>query len=240
MKIDRKNIFSLILTGCLLVPMLNAEGASTCLAELRAKSSPFRKNVGISTYRLLNAFPPSARQEVDLSSALLKIKGNVPVMSDACISRRILASAHKQSSSGLVLVEKEDFIPILIMRKGINYLVVYVHPGYIEEDGTGDELAADLVVYNNSGGVEDVVERIASWSNNEGTLLLRESCLSSNAMVTVEKYYYPEKVSAEGVVLGYGKAEEIFRSVHGLFGDVKGGYKEVECPTSSYVRAKGL
>jgi hypothetical protein len=97
-------------------------------------------------------------------------------------------------------------------------------------------LAAGVAVYKKSGELVKVVERVSSWAGNEGTLLVRESCLYGETISFSDRRFYPDQVTEEGYVITCDLMFDISKSMKYLFsvvGDKEGGY---ECPSSSYIR----
>ncbi|MEP9320095.1 hypothetical protein ABKS89_23335 [Pseudomonas sp. LABIM340] len=243
MRID----FSLLI--CILVvafsPVKEAFGSesgdkklASCEKRLKDLSVALRGPVGISVYRMFNVFPPIGRGEIDHESIARSIKSRVKSIDLAshCFPERLLKSAMWYGPKEMQEVLNDDVVPVRVLSGEKGYFVVFLYPGYIESEGTGTELAAGVAVYKKNGEFLQVFEGVSSWAGNEGTLLMRESCLYEEAISFSYRRFYPDKVTEDGYVVTYDLMFDISKSMRYLFSSedaLQGGY---ECPGNSYIR----
>lgn len=243
MRID----FALLL--CVLIavfsPLKEASGvesgdkaSASCEKRLKDLSIPFKSPAGISVYRMFNVFPPVGRGEIEHESIVRNIKSRVKSIDLAsdCFPERLLKSAMWYGPKEMQEVLNDDVAPVIVLSGEKGYFVVFLYPGYIERDGTGTELAAGVAVYGKDGALVQVFEGISSWAGNEGTLLMRESCLYGETISFSNRRFYPDQVSEDGYVITYDLMFDISKSMKYLFsaeGEADGGY---ECPSSSYIK----
>lgn len=215
-----------------------ASKLASCEKRLKDLSVSVKGPVGISVYRVFNAFPPEGRGEIDHESIVRSIKSRVKSVDLAsdCFPERLLKSAMWYGPKEMQEVLNDDVVPVRVLSGEKGYFVVFLYPGYIERDGTGTELAAGVAVYGKDGELVQVFEGVSSWAGNEGTLLMRESCLYGETISFSNRRFYPDQVSEDGYVITYDLMFDISKSMKYLFsagGDKDGGY---ECPSSSYIK----
>lgn len=208
-----------------------------CKVSLEKASSSSRKTLGISTYRLLNDYPPLGGEKILIEQALGEVMRRVKKISIAseCFYEDFIKSNMKYSLGGLEKISKNDLIPIRILDIENGYLMVFIYPGYIEKEGTGFELVTGLAVFNKSGGLLRVFERAASWANNEGTLILRESCVKSGLLSISDRWVYPDKVLDDGTVVSYASVYEVSQETQSIFDEKISSKDGYECPDESYI-----
>lgn len=209
-----------------------------CKESLRSIATPLKRMTGISVYRLFNKYPPVGLREVQLEeiygSLKNKIKG-VDISSD-CFRDGVLVSAIKWHSDSMRKIVNEDVVPLHVYSGESGYLMVFLYPGYKELDGTGEEVSAGMATYDADGELLKVVERVSTWANNEGTLVLRDSCLTEFHISTSEIRVDPFERQESGEVIVYDPPFELSRNMDGIFGNkysTSGGY---ECLASSYIK----
>jgi hypothetical protein len=211
---------------------------ASCEKRLKDLSLPFKSPAGISVYRIFNVFPPVGRGEIDHEPIVRSIKSRVKSIDLAsdCFPERLLKSAMWYGPKEMQEVLNDDVVPVRVLSGEKGYFVVFLYPGYIERDGTGTELAAGVAVYGKGGELVQVFEGVSSWAGNEGTLLMRESCLYGETISFSNRRFYPDQVSEDGYVITYDLMFDISKTMKYLFstgGDRDGGY---ECPSSSYIK----
>lgn len=209
-----------------------------CGESLEALSVPFKGPVGISSYRLFNGYPPVGSRETRLDKVLKKLNSNVKVVdvSSACFQREMLSSAVLYAQGGLRKVLNSELLPIRVLKLDKGYLMLFLYPGYIEQDETGEELAVGIAEFEHSGELKRVIERVSSWAGNEGTLLLRESCLYMESISLVDRRAYPDEVTEQGRVMSYELMFDISKSMRYLFFNEDASPGGYECPSGSYIK----
>lgn len=134
-------------------------------------------------------------------------------------------------------VTNEEISPVRVLKRKDGYLVVFLYPGYMDDDGASYEIAAGIVFYSKTGELLRVLERAASWANNEGTLVLRESCMTGDTISIAERWIYPDKRQEDGKVVSYKPIYDVSKDTSDLVDGnypSQGGY---ECPGNSYISA---
>lgn len=217
-----------------------AEALQLCRESLGGSAVSFDRVVGVSAYRLFNKFPPVGLGEVGIDTVYRSLGSKIsPVkISVECFREELLKSASWYPAGKEVKVSNEDVVPIQVIRKEGVYLLVFVYPGYIDSEGTADEVAVGMAVYEVSGKLVKVLERIASWANNEGTLVLLDSCLHDETISYSERRVDPDEVTERGKVITYDSVFDVSKSMEYLFAEISGSSGGYECPASSYIRVK--
>lgn len=216
---------------------------SQCAESLEKSYEKLDKSIGISTYRLLNAYPPKNDEGPSVTHVIPRLKSSFRRLnvSPACFEEDLVKSTGLYSSGKMVNVSNDDVIPVRVFKYKEFYLLIFLYPGYVERDDTGDELAAGMAVYKKgSGSLLEVIEGIASWANNEGTIVLRESCLRSEVISTSVRYFYPDKYGEGGRVIGYEPVFDVSKITRNIMSEEvssSGGY---ECLDSSYIKLERL
>jgi hypothetical protein len=232
----------LLVVICMLCNVVYAsddqQEASSCRESLNAAAIPYKGYIGISTYRIFNKFPPDGLREIDLRNIYGDLKSRVGVVgvSSDCFREQLLTSAVWYPQGKEAKVTNNDIFPVRVFKRGNEYLVVFVYSGYIDVDGTADEVAAGIAVYDRDGILLRVVERAASWANNEGTLVLREACLADDMISVSDRWIYPDKRREDGEVISYEPTYDVSKETSVLIdgkSPSRGGY---ECPSNSYIR----
>ncbi|WP_236175915.1 hypothetical protein [Pseudomonas pseudonitroreducens] len=138
-------------------------------------------------------------------------------------------------------VSNDDVIPVRVFKYKDFYLLVFLYPGYVGRDDTGEEFAAGIAVYKKgSGSLLEVIEGVASWSNNEGTIVLRESCLRPEVISTSLRYFYPDKRGKFGRVIGYEPVFDVSKVTRNIIDEEISSVGGYECPDSSYIKLERL
>ncbi|MBD9514535.1 hypothetical protein [Pseudomonas sp. PDM22] len=246
MKVDRVIFFSflamvLLASGQVRASETTNESVGLCRESLEAVSIPFKGPTGISSYRLFNGYPPVGSRETQLDKVLESLSSSVKLLnvSSACFRREMLTSAVLYASGGIRKVMNGELLPVRVIKMEKGYLMIFLYPGYIEQDETGEELAIGIAEYERSGELRRVIERVSSWAGNEGTLLLRESCLYIESISSVDRRAYPDEVTEQGYVISYELMFDISRTMEYLFFDGSASQGGYECPGNSYIRAHG-
>lgn len=184
MKINLSKLLCMVF--CLLPSFFGVQASEVnntlgaCKESLKSKAVPLGQMVGVSVYRIFNKYPPVGGREVQLGEvySVLKDKVRGVDVSPECLRENLLSSAERYYDGRMVKVTNSDIVPVRIYSAEKGYLLVFLYPGYLELDGTGEELSAGLAEYGGNGKLLGVIERVATWANNEGTLNLRESCIT--------------------------------------------------------------
>lgn len=214
------------------------DSLSSCKESLKNKSVPLGQMVGVSVYRMFNKYPPVGAREVQLEQvyAVLKDKVKSIDVSPGCLREQLLSSAEKYYGDGLVKVTNADVVPVRVYSAEKGYLLVFLYPGYLELDGTGKEVSAGVASYGIDGELLGVIERAATWANNEGTLNLRESCITDMNISTSEKNVGPFERRGDGEVILYDPPFEEERVIKGILGNTYSSVGGYECSAGSYIK----
>lgn len=214
------------------------QGASSCRESLDAAATPYKGYIGVSTYRIFNKFPPDGLREVDLVEIYGELKSKVGVVriSSDCFRDQLLASAVWYPQGKEMKVTNNDIFPVRVFKRENEYLVVFIYSGYINVDGTADEVAAAIAVYDRDGVLLSVIERAASWANNEGTLVLREACLAGDMISISDRWIYPDKRREDGEVVSYEPTYELSKETSVLVDGKSASQGGYECPSNFYIR----
>lgn len=215
-----------------------ASKLASCEKRLKDLSVPFKGPAGISVYRMFNVFPPVGRGEIEHESIVRNVKFRVKSIDLAsdCFPERLLKSVMWYGPKEMQEVLNDDVVPVRVLSGGEGYFVVFLYPGYIESEGTGTELAAGLAVYKKNGELVQVFEGVSSWSGNEGTLLMRESCLYGETISFSDRRFYPDQVTEDGYVITYELMFDISKTMKYLFSTGDGSDGGYECPSNSYIK----
>jgi hypothetical protein len=211
---------------------------ASCEKRLKDLSVPFKSPAGISVYRMFNVFPPVGRGEIEHGPIVRNIKSRVESIDLAsdCFPERLLKSAMWYGPNEMQEVLNDDVVSVRVLSGGKGYFVVFLYPGYIESDGTGTELASGVAVYKKNGELVQVFEGVSSWAGNEGTLLMRESCLYGETISFSDRRFYPDQVTEDGYVITYDLMFDISKTMKYLFSTGDGNDGGYECPSNSYIK----
>jgi hypothetical protein len=217
---------------------VGGESLASCKESLKSKAVAFGQMVGVSVYRMFNKYPPVGAREVQLEQvySVLKEKVKSVDISPGCLREQLLSSAQKYYDDGLVKVTNADVVPVRVYSAEKGYLLVFLYPGYLELDGTGEEVSAGVASYGTDGRLLGVIERVATWANNEGTLNLRESCVTDMNITTSEKHVGPFERREDGEVILYDPPFEEERVIKGIFGNTYSSVGGYECSAGSYIK----
>ncbi|MET3931844.1 hypothetical protein ABIE51_003731 [Lysobacter sp. OAE881] len=181
--------------------------AADCKQDLSDRATP-SANTGVSVFRLFRTFPPQASEPSSGSPSLERLISRVHKLqiSAACLNE----------AAGKLRAYDSDYFndasvtqasPLLAIRTSDHYILGLLHPGFVEGDGEGSELAVSFVFYDTTGRYVDVVPRASSWRTYEGTELIQEACLSEQGITARKIAVYPESQDQSGRVIRYEKPE---------------------------------
>ncbi|MBK5542561.1 hypothetical protein JFV28_01200 [Pseudomonas sp. TH05] len=235
--------FTLLLGGevrayAALVP--TGDEAELCADSLRRNATIANDDgFSISTFRLFKSYPPLGSQsESDDSDreGSYKITNALP-LSIHCLSSKMY-EFKVRGEVGLKEGVNKDLKPISVRLLGGSYYVVFIRDGYFVGDGEGRELVASIAVYNSAGELVRKMDRISSWRDYEGSLVLLEACVAGNGMLLRELNIDPNVRSKVGDIISYSTPilllDQVLYPVGGGY-SLQGDGGGVKCDWSNYL-----
>lgn len=184
----------------------SAGKSAECAASL--KKSAIAVSAGgfsVNVFRIFKTYPPLSSEQADEDSDMENsLKSVISLNIHAqCLQPEMYEYYEVHNGSELKGGDNSGLKPLFVGLLKNKYYVLFVRDGYFTGDGEGRELVASIAVFSIEGVLLRKMDRISSWRNYEGTLILLESCVSEAGIVSRELTVDPNFRLKDGHVLSY-------------------------------------